>query len=161
MEEIYNKVLFNQVVFTAIADIIVLVGCIVLWFASDVIKIKKKGVVVREIKMKKGVRIIVNRLLPLLVLCIIAPYTINLSLDYAKKDYLYGEGKITSYYNNMRTGIAMHIDDVYYDLPKTYRANISLNNRDITYKFTYARRTKLILHIEAVDNEGFDNEAMD
>jgi len=42
----------------------------------------------------------------------------------------------------------------YYDLPAIYKKHFSRENIGMKYKFVYAKRTKLILYIEPVD----DNE---
>jgi len=151
VEEIYNRLLFNDMIFNLIFGGLAIAALIVLWFGGDVIKVKQKGVVVREIKLKKWTRFILRRLVPLIFLPAFGISIINSTLDYVKKDYLYGEGKMTRY-EKLRYAEHIYIDSKYYNLPRIYRRYFSSKNVGMTYKFVYAKRTKLILYIEAADD---------
>ncbi|GAE87087.1 hypothetical protein [Acetivibrio straminisolvens] len=152
MEEVYNQILFSEFLFGIFAFVIGLIVALVLWFyGDDVIKVKRNGVVVREIKLKKSAMFVFKRLLPLIILLAVTITGIYSTLDYVKKDYLYGEGTMT-YYRKASNTVRIEIDNKYYSLPRTYRKNFSSKNIGTTYKFVYAKRTKLILHIEAVED---------
>jgi hypothetical protein len=152
VEEVYNQILFSEFLFGIFAFVIGLIVALVLWFyGDDVIKVKRNGVVVREIKLKKSAMFVFKRLLPLIILLAVTITGIYSTLDYVKKDYLYGEGTMT-YYRKASNTVRIEIDNKYYSLPRTYRKNFSSKNIGTTYKFVYAKRTKLILHIEAVED---------
>ncbi|HOM03213.1 MAG TPA: hypothetical protein PLH43_10340 [Acetivibrio sp.] len=152
MEEVYNQILFSEFLFGIFAFVIGLIVALVLWFyGDDVIKVKRNGVVLREIKLKKSAMFVFKRLLPLIILLAVTITGIYSTLDYVKKDYLYGEGTMT-YYRKASNTVRIEIDNKYYRLPRTYRKNFSSKNIGTTYKFVYAKRTKLILYIEVVDD---------
>ncbi|WP_038286905.1 hypothetical protein [Acetivibrio straminisolvens] len=159
MEELYNRLLFSEMIFKLFFGGLAIVALIVLWFGGDVIKVKQKGVVVREIKLKKWSKFILRRLVPLIFLPAFGISIINSTLDYVKKDYLYGEGKMTRY-EKLRYAEHIYIDSKYYNLPRIYRKYFSSKNVGTTYKFVYAKRTKLILDIEALDDES-DNKSIE
>jgi len=153
MEELYSRLLFNEMLFKLIFGVLGIGGMLAFWFAGDVIKIKDKGIVVREIKLKKWQKVLFKRLIPLICIPIFVMAMANPNLDFIKKDYLYGEGEMTGY-QRVKSGEHIYIDGEYYDLPAIYKKHFSRENIGMKYKFVYAKRTKLILYIEPVD----DNE---
>lgn len=130
MEEVYNQILFSEFLFGIFAFVIGLIVALVLWFyGDDVIKVKRNGVVVREIKLKKSAMFVFKRLLPLIILLAVTITGIYSTLDYVKKDYLYGEGTMT-YYRKASNTVRIEIDNKYYSLPRTYRKNFHQKHRN-------------------------------
>jgi len=85
MEELYSRLLFNEMLFKLIFGVLGIGGMLAFWFAGDVIKIKDKGIVVREIKLKKWQKVLFKRLIPLICIPIFVMAMANPTLDFIKR----------------------------------------------------------------------------